>query len=95
MSVEFKRYSVNAHAPKRAYPGFAGYDLFAAEIKVLKPWNKELIRHDLFIAIPEGYYGRIVGHSDLANVHGITVHNGMIYSDYQGIVYVALFNLSN
>ena len=85
MSIEFKRYSVNAHVPKRAYPGSAGYDLFAAERKVLKPWSRELFRLDLLIAIPEGYYGRVLwlkgimfGRSDLANVHGITVHNGTI-----------------
>ena len=49
----------------------------------------------MFIAIPEGYYGRIVGCSGLANTHGITVHNGTIDSDYRGIVCVVLFNLFN
>ena len=53
MPIGFKRYSVSAHVPKRAYPGDAGYDLLAAERKVLKPWSRELIRLDLFIAIPE------------------------------------------
>ena len=50
---------------------------------------------DLIIAIPEGYYGRIVGHSGLANTHGITVHNGTIDSDYRGIMCVILSDLSN
>ena len=49
----------------------------------------------MFIAIPEGYYGRIVGCSGLANTHGITVHNGTTDSDYRGIVCVVLFNLFN
>ena len=49
----------------------------------------------MFIAIPEGYYGRIVGRSGLANTHGITVHNGTTDSDYRGIVCVVLFNLFN
>ena len=31
MSTEYKRYSVNAHTSKRAYPGSTGYDLWAAE----------------------------------------------------------------
>ena len=34
MSIEYKIYSVNAHTPKRAYPGSAGYGLWAAERKV-------------------------------------------------------------
>ena len=47
------------------------------------------------MAIPKGYYGRIVGRSGLANTHGITVHNGMTDSDYRGKLCVVLFNLSN
>ena len=82
MSIECKTYSSNAIIPKRAYSDSAGYDLYAAETKVLKLWSRELIRLDLFMAIPVGYYGRIVGRSGLANVHGIMVHNGTIDSDY-------------
>ena len=93
MPIEHKRCSVNAHVPKRAYPSLAGYDLFAAERKVLKPWSRELIRLDLFIAITEAYYENIVGRSGLANVHGIAVHNGTIDLNYQGIVCVVLFSL--
>ena len=47
------------------------------------------------MAIPVGYYGRIIGRSGLPNVHGITVHNGTIDSDYRGKVCLILFNLSN
>ena len=87
--------SSNAHVPKKVYPDSAGYDLWAANAKVLKPWSRELIRLDLSIAIPEWYYGRIVGRSGLANTHGISVHNGTIDMDYRGIVFVVLFNLFN
>ena len=82
MFIEYKRYCVNAHVPKTAYPSTAVYDLWATERKFLQTWSRELIRLDLFIAIPEGYYGRIVGRSDLANVDDITVYNGTIDSDY-------------
>ena len=47
------------------------------------------------MAIPEGYYGRIVSRSGLANTHGIAVQNRTIDSDYRGKVCVVLFNLSN
>ena len=95
MSIECKTYSSNAHIPKRAYPGSARHDLWAAETKVLKLWSRELVRLDLFMAIPEGYYGRTVGHSGLTNTHSIAVYNSMIDSDYRGKVCVVLFNLSN
>ena len=47
------------------------------------------------MSIPEGYYGRIVGWSGITNICGIIVHDGTTDSDYQGVVYVVLFNLSN
>ena len=38
MSIEYKRYSGNSsHVPIKAYPDSAGYDLWEAERKVLKP----------------------------------------------------------
>lgn len=45
----------------------------------MKSWSGELIKTDLFMAILVGYYGRIVGRSGLANMHGITVNNEMIW----------------
>ena len=94
-TIECKTFSSNAHVSKRTYQGSAGYDLFAAETKVLKPWGRALIKLDLGIAIPGGYYGWIVGRSGFANTRGIIVHNGTIDSDYRGVVCVVLFNLSN
>ena len=47
------------------------------------------------MSIPEGYYGRIVGWSGITNMCGIIVYDGTTDSDYQGVVYVVLFNLSN
>ena len=94
-NTECKTYSSNAHVFKRAYQGLAGYDLFAAETKVLKPRGRALIKLDLSMAIPEGYCGRIVEHSGLENMCGIIVHDGTIDSDYRGVVCVILFNLSD
>ena len=55
-TTECKTYSSNAHIPKRAYQGSAGYDNYATETKVVKPWGRTLIKLDLLIAIPEDYY---------------------------------------
>ena len=83
MFIECKTYSSNAHIPKKPYLDSAGYDLWVAETKVL------------LMAIPNVYYGRIVGCSALANTHSIVVHNGTIDSDYRGKVCVVLVKLSN
>ena len=81
-TIECKTYSMNADICKGAYQGSAGYDLYAEEIKVVKPWGKALIRLDLLIVICESYYGQVVGHSSLATTRGIIVHDGTIDLDY-------------
>ena len=77
-TIECKTYSSNGHIHKRAYQASDCYDLFAAETKVLKPWGRALIKPDFSMSIPEGYYGRIGGHSGLANMYGIIVHDGRL-----------------
>ena len=91
--VPFKRQSSDARVPLRAYPNSAGYDLYAAESKILKPRDCSLIKLQLSFAIPTGFYGKIVGCSSLANVHGIVAFNGTVDADYRGTVCVVLFNL--
>ena len=39
--VTFKRQLSNARIPLKAYPASAGYDLYVAESKILKPREKE------------------------------------------------------
>ena len=93
--VPFKRQSSDARVPLRAYPTSVGYDLYAAESKSLKPRDWVLIKLQLSFAIPTGFYGKIVGRSGLANVHGIVAFNGTVDADYRGTVFVVLFNLSD
>ena len=56
-TIEWKINSTNAHVPKRAYQGLTGYDLWAEENKFFKPCGRALTRLDLYMTIPEGYYG--------------------------------------
>ena len=93
--IEMKRCSSAAHVSKRAHDGSAGYDVWSAEKVNLKLWGREFVLIDLKVAVPEGFYGRVVGCSGIAKKYGITVHNGTIDSDYRGIVGVILFNFFN
>ena len=80
----------SAHVPKRAHNASAVYDVWSAEKVILKLWSREYVLIDLKVAIPEGYYGRVVGHSSMAKKYGMMVHNGTIDSDYHRIVSVIL-----
>lgn len=51
-----------------------------------------LVKTDLSIAIPEGYYGRIAPRSSLAWKNHIDVGAGVIDEDYRGPLGVVLFN---
>ena len=44
----------------KAFPTSAGYGLYAAERKTIVSHRIELIKTDLCLEIPKGYYGRVV-----------------------------------
>ena len=84
--------SSKAKIPIRATPCSAGLDLFSAYDYVIEPMDKTLIKTDIQICIPDGYYGRIAPRSGLALKHFIDVGAGVIDSDYTGNIKVLLFN---
>lgn len=94
-TMEFMKVSSNAKTPLKVTPNSAGFDLFAAEDKIVRAKNKNLISTDLIIALPAGHYGRIAPRSGLAAHHFIDVGAGVIDRDYRGVVKVLLFNFSD
>ena len=63
--------------------------------KTIVPQWRELIKTDLCLEIPKGYYGRVAGRSDLAIFKEIFLFNGNVNSEYTGSLCVVLFDLSN
>ena len=94
MSLYVTRLSSSAFLPYRATNGAAGYDLTSAEDKLIHKWSRALIKTDLSISFPDGFYGRIAGRSGLA-LKEIDVAGGVIDPDYRGNVGVILVNHSN
>ena len=88
--VECKTLSGCAHV----YQHSASYDLWAGDTKTVKTQDREVIRLDLAVAIPERCYGRIAARYGWAKC-GIVVLDGMTDSDCRGDVWVVFFNLSN
>ena len=81
--------------PVRSSAGAAGYDLSAAHESSVPAHGKALIKTDVAMAIPDGYYGRIAPRSSLAWKNHIDVGAGVIDSDYRGNIGVVLFNHSS
>lgn len=90
-----KRLSPAAIIPVRGSLEAAGFDLAAAEPAIVAPRGKCLIKTDIAIAVPFGYYGRVAPRSGLALKKGIDTGAGVIDSDYRGNVGVILFNHSD
>lgn len=96
MTLEIKCLSENAKLPTRATDFAAGYDLYSAQsITLIPPRERSLIKTNIAIKIPNGYYGRIAPRSGLALKNGIDIGGGVVDSDYRGDVGVIMFNCSD
>ncbi|XP_062926999.1 deoxyuridine 5'-triphosphate nucleotidohydrolase-like [Mobula hypostoma] len=91
--LKFAKLSENAYRPTRGSARAAGYDLYSAYDYVILPQDKVIVKTDIQIALPPGFYGRVAPRSGLAAKHFIDVGAGVIDEDYRGNVGVVLFNL--
>lgn len=82
------------HAPVKAHPTDAGYDLAAAADKILPPGCRSLIPTGLRINLPAGTVGYVCPRSGMAAKNGITVLNapGVIDPGYTGEIFVNIIN---
>jgi len=84
--------STNATIPTLGSKYAAGYDLYSAyDYKVLAK-SKCLIKTDIAVEIPKGYYGRIAPRSGLSWKKFTDIGAGVIDNDYRGPLGVVLFN---
>ena len=92
LNIEIKKLSENAIIPTQGTVYAAGYDLYAAEDAVIVCGSRKLVKTNISMSIPAGYYGRIAPRSGLAYKNGIDVLAGVIDSDYRGDIGVILYN---
>ena len=94
MTLRVRRLHVEARLPRRAHPGDAGYDLFAAEAATIGPGERASVGTGIAIELPPGHAGWVVPRSGLAARHGIALVNapGLIDEGYRGEVRVLVLN---
>ncbi len=92
--LRVQRLRATAQLPRRAHPGDAGLDLFAAIDATLTPGESALIPTGIAIQLPPGTEAQVRPRSGLALKHQITVLNapGTIDEGYRGEVGVILIN---
>lgn len=69
----------------------AGFDLPAKEDFTIKPGELKIVPTGIYLDIPSGLYGQILGRSGLAT-KGIIILGGVIDPGYRGEVKVVMYN---
>ncbi len=91
MLIKIKKLSPQGKIPTKRVED-AGYDLYAADRVSILPGQRMLIKTDIALEIPDGYYGHICPRSGLALKHGIQVMAGIIDPSYRNNIGVVLYN---
>ena len=94
MKIKIKKLSKKATIPTCGSPCSAGADLYSCEEAMIMPGRTTMVKTDIAVEIPEGYFGGIFARSGLATKAGLRPANcvGVIDSDYRGEIIVALHN---
>lgn len=93
-TIQIKKLGKDARIPTKNW-GDAGYDLYSTEDYILKPLERKLLKTNIAISIPNGFFGRICDRSGNALKKGLHVMAGIIDSTYRGEVGVVLINLNH
>lgn len=83
-NLQIKLLSENATMPTRANATDAGYDIYAAETKILEPQEKAIIKTDVAVNIPKGYVGLLTSRSGVSSKTNLVIETGKIDSGFHG-----------
>ena len=92
VEIGFKKVHAKARLPEKAHESDAGFDVYAVEDTVLKPFTPTLVKTGLVPNIPDGYEIQVRPRSGLALKNGVTVWNapGTVDAGYKGEIGVIL-----
>lgn len=82
--LQIKLLSENATMPTRANATDAGYDIYAAETKILEPQEKAIIKTDLAVNIPKDYVGLLTSRSGVSSRTHLVIETGKIDAGFHG-----------
>lgn len=94
LEVGFKLLSDNAKLPTKAYPNDSGFDIYAAESRIIEPGHTAVIKTDLAIILPEGYDAYIKNRSGVSSKTKLRVVSPPIDEGYRGAIGIIIDNIS-
>lgn len=84
MDICYTKIDERAIEPRNAYGNDAGWDLFVLDDYTIYAGHGMDMRTGLAVAIPDGYYGRIVARSSTMRKRGLMVMEGIIDAGFRG-----------
>lgn len=95
--IEVKIVCENEYLPVYKTDGASGADLKSVERLDFKPFERKLVNTGIRVSVPKGYEAQVRARSGLSAKKGLTLVNtvGTVDSDYTGIVYASMINLSD
>lgn len=96
-TINIEKTHPDAIIPTYAYQSDSGFDLYALESVVIKPFGREAISTGIKVSFDEGYEIQVRPKSGLALNMGLTVLNtpGTVDQGYTGEIKVIVFNTNN
>ena len=85
----------DAKLPTQQTSGSVGFDISSVEDITIKPKSKSSVSTGLIFNLPSSTYAEIKARSGLAKKHNVNVHNGIIDTDFRGVVHILVYNHSN
>jgi dUTP pyrophosphatase len=82
----------DAQEPTQAYEGDAGWDLHVLEDTTILTGTGKDVRSGVRMALPPGYYARIIGRSSALRRKGVLVVEGVIDAGFRGELFSYCFN---
>ncbi len=94
IKIKIKKLHPDAKIPTLSTPNAAGFDLYAIEDKIIQPHETYPVQTGIAVEIPEGKVLHIWDRSGMG-FKGLSIHGGVIDSDYRGEIKAILCNHNN
>lgn len=91
IDVKFEKMSDNATLPTQGQ-GDAGIDFYASQDIVIPPKTIGVVRTEIKMQLPEGYWMQLSSRSGMTVKKAVTTEAGVIDNGYRGEILVALYN---
>jgi dUTP pyrophosphatase len=95
IEVQFVKLYPDAVEPSQAHPGEdVGWDLHVLDDVDIPPGEHADVTSGIAMALPVGYFARIVGRSSTIRKRGLILVEGIIDAGFRGELYSGVFNPS-